>query len=30
VKLVTPDGLVVERDVRIKAGVEINVGLDLG
>jgi hypothetical protein len=29
IKLVTPDGVEVARDVRVKAGVEINVGLDL-
>jgi len=29
IELVTPDGLVVEREVRVVAGREINVGLDL-
>ena len=29
VRLVTPDGASVARDVRVRAGVEINVGLDL-
>ena len=28
-KLVTPEGLVVARDIRVRAGVEVNVGLDL-
>ena len=30
IRLVTPDGVSVERRVSIKAGVEVNVGLDLG
>lgn len=29
IKLVTPDGITVRRDVRVRAGVEIDVGLDL-
>lgn len=28
-KLVTPDGIEVSRDVRVRAGLEFNVGLDL-
>ena len=28
-KLVTPDGVEVARDIRIQAGTEINIGLDL-
>ena len=28
-KLVTPAGMVVARDIRVRPGVEINVGLDL-
>lgn len=29
IRLVTPDGIEAARDVRVRAGVEINVGLDL-
>lgn len=29
VKLVTPDGVSVARNIRVRAGVEIDVGLDL-
>jgi hypothetical protein len=29
VKLVTPDGIEIKKNVRVRAGVEINVGLDL-
>lgn len=29
VKLITPDGLAVEREVRVTAGNEIDIGLDL-
>ena len=29
IKLVTPDGLEVAREVHVRAGLEINVGLDL-
>ena len=29
IKLVTPDGIEVSRDVRVRAGVEMNIGLDL-
>jgi hypothetical protein len=29
IKFVTPDGIQAARDVRIRAGVEINVGLDV-
>ncbi|MCH7780494.1 MAG: hypothetical protein IH848_06580, partial [Acidobacteria bacterium] len=29
IKFVTPDGIEASRDVRVRAGVEVNVGLDL-
>ena len=29
IKFVTPDGIEAARDVRVRAGIEINVGLDL-
>jgi len=29
IKLVTPEGIEAARDVRVRAGVEVNVGLDL-
>ncbi len=29
IRLVTPDGIEAARDVRVRGGVEINVGLDL-
>ena len=29
IRLVTPDGIDVTRDVRVRPGVEVNVGLDL-
>jgi len=29
IKFVTPDGIEATRDVRVRAGIEINVGLDL-
>ncbi len=29
VKLVTPEGIEVSRDLRVRAGVELNIGLDL-
>ena len=29
IKFVTPDGMEVERELRVRAGVEINVALDL-
>ena len=29
IRLVTPDGVSVERQVRVRAGEEINVGIDL-
>lgn len=29
IKFVTPDGIEAARDIRVRAGVEINVGLDL-
>ena len=29
IRLVLPDGTAVERQVRVRAGVELNVGLDL-
>ena len=29
IKLVTPDGLEVAREIRVRAGVEVNVGIDL-
>ncbi len=28
-KLVTPDGVEIARDIRVQAGTEINIGLDL-
>ena len=29
IKLVTPDGLEVAREIRVRAGIEVNVGIDL-
>ena len=29
IRLVTPEGIVAARDIRVRAGIEINVGLDL-
>ena len=29
IKLVTPDGLEVAREIRVRAGIEFNVGIDL-